>query len=235
MSTDIAKESPNKINPMPFWYHPDGEYYALQLKGTQEIELPEELQRALEGKPLGPPKETKTERPLAEGSSALTVFTSDELTVLELAPLIAFFAIANADGEIDQKERDALSDALDDMFLDVMPLFREILLNSKNRIGTRLYQLEGIMLDADNSKHCIRILVSALQAVAERISYDDAVLFGETLVDFGKYIAEASSGARGVLGLFRRRISKEEQKGLAILEQLIDAAMAGMRETRHTN
>jgi hypothetical protein len=88
------------------------------------------------------------------------------------------------------------------------------------------------MLDAKRSEHSVRILVSALQAVADRVSYAEAVLFGETLVDFGKYIAESSSGRRG---LFRRRISKEEQKGLAILEQLMDAAISSIRAGDHAS
>jgi hypothetical protein len=232
LSSEVAQESTNKINPMPYWYHPDGEYYALRFKDKQQLELPEELQSALDGKPLPPPRRRKAEVASEQGSSTLSVFTADELTMLELAPLVAFFAIANADGEIDQKERDALSHALNDQFPDVMPLFREILRSSKNRIGARLYQLEGIMLDAKRSEHSVRILVSALQAVADRVSYAEAVLFGETLVDFGKYIAESSSGRRG---LFRRRISKEEQKGLAILEQLMDAAISSIRAGDHAS
>lgn len=136
-------------------------------------------------------------------------FTASEWEALECLPLNIFMAVAGIDQDIDQKEQAALAKELSEAMLYKDPLAKEVLFAIASDIENKL---KAFLTSSYAGPAGFDAAATALDG---KLTPAEAKSFKETMVLFGKAIAEASGS-----GVFKRDpISDDEKAALGFIIQ----------------
>lgn len=131
--------------------------------------------------------------------------------MLARAPVLVFMMVAAADGNVDKKEQAMLAKLCNDVDQFPSPLFQSAVTTMVKHAERYFseFRAEGF--------NCQMNLADAIE-VLEDEHPEEAQAFKESLMAWGKAIAEASGGFLG----FGRKIGEEEAATLAVIAELID-------------
>ena len=158
-----------------------------------------------------------TNDPFAEKTNVKSEqqFTSEDIEILAYTPIIAFFMVAAADGDIDKKEVTAFQKQLVAGFETESDMFRLALLTVISRFEEMIGHVLSGQIDIQTHFQQLNELTTA------KMSDQETLQFKVSLLTLAKAVAEASGG---ILGIFGSKISKSEQQALAALTVLLGLA-----------
>ena len=207
-------QAPKPVSPDIYYFSPQQGYHRVRLERTADsiqVHVPPVLAEMMNESvsDLGAHGNVRNQLQ----ATALAAFSMEEQRLLEMAPLVTFFLVASADGNVDAKELRALEEALDPALFKESPVLQAAVVG----LIPRFRELSMKLLSGSLSSHSY--LVELRTLVEARLSPTAAMKFKLTLLDFGRYIAEASGGK--AFGLFGSKISKAERKVLEALTTIL--------------
>ncbi len=131
--------------------------------------------------------------------------------MLARTPVLVFMMVAVADGNVDEKEQAMLAKLCNDVGQFPSPLFQ-------TAVATMVQHAERYFSEFRAEGFDCQISLADAIEVLEDEHPDEAQAFKESLMAWGKAIAEASGGILG----FGRKIGAEEAASLATIARLID-------------
>jgi uncharacterized tellurite resistance protein B-like protein len=138
--------------------------------------------------------------------------TEKELAILTYAPVLVFFSVAAADGNVDKKEIKAFQQAIANGIKTDSELMTNVfvrLIEHFDELVTSLTSKEVEMSEAT---------MAILSVLNNRVPDNEAVKFKKVMLNIGNQVAEASGG---FLGVFGSKVSKKEQAVLAALSNML--------------
>ncbi len=126
-------------------------------------------------------------------------YTSTEWEILEKSAFWVFHEVANADGNIDKKERKAFLQVLQNHKEFNNDLTKEVLLSVGKNYN------DDFVIDTSGMEEGFKRLTSILE---EKSTYKEALNFKKTLIAIGIYIGNSSGG------MFSSKFSDEEVEAL---------------------
>ncbi len=134
-------------------------------------------------------------------------FSTEEWDGLLNAPFMVFYAVAAADGKVDEKEANSFIKAISQAQSYKSILLQQVLVETADNISSFLEKIQA------GHYSFLEELNKVREVVESKLTAEDAHMFKLSLLGIGKEIAEASGGFLG----FGNKISPQEQESLAAI------------------
>ncbi|MDC1068386.1 TerB family tellurite resistance protein [Candidatus Kapabacteria bacterium] len=147
--------------------------------------------------------------------SARSQFTEEEWNILESAPFLVFSAVADADGEIDNKELKAFKKVLKNYDEFSNPLTTEVLESFSAKYD------ENATISKPEMEEKLKQVPIILEA---KVGYKDALSFKKALIAIGIHVGNSSGG------IFSSKFSDEEVEALKRVGLLLGVSEAQLQQ-----
>ena len=141
-------------------------------------------------------------------------FSPDEWKLVRRAPLLVFYYVAKADGQVDSEEVEKLIDLLRSPEKYQSAIFTEATQNLMSDASALASTVKGIL--SETGLNVARQFATIQQAIDERLSLEDAVAFKEALVKLGVDVAVSKGDDSDDIPL-----SKEEWTEVASFKKML--------------